>query len=130
MENEVQIDIQSQGISLTGDVREHTERRLGFALARAALRVRRIRVHVADVNGPRGGIDKRCRIQATVNGLGEVVVEDTHQNLLQAISTAADRLRRKVMRRLARATAHARATLRRTSAGSAPDEQLEVDAKQ
>ena len=94
------------------------------------MRVRRIRVHVADVNGPRGGIDKRCRIQATVNGLGEVVVEDTEQNLLQAISKAADRLGRKVMRRLARATAHARATLRRTSVASAPDEHREVDAKQ
>ena len=59
----MQIDIHAQGFSLTGTLRDYTERRLRFALARAAERVRQIKVRFSDINGPRGGIDKRCRIQ-------------------------------------------------------------------
>ena len=47
------------------------------------------------------GIDKRCRIQVTLNGLGAVVIEDTEANLYLAIDRAADRIGRNVMRRLA-----------------------------
>ena len=98
----MQIDIQTHGFSLTGPLRDYTERRLRFALARAAERVRRIKVRFSDINGPRGGIDKCCRIQATLNGLGAVAIEDTEANLYLAIDRAADRTGRTVMRRLAR----------------------------
>ena len=109
----MKIDIQSQGIPVTSDVRDHTVRRLSFALARAAARVRRVKVQVSDVNGPRGGIDKRCRIQASLDGIGDIVIEDTEANLFQAISRAADRVGRNVMRRLERGSARARTRLRR-----------------
>ena len=97
----MQIDIQTHGFSLTGPLRDYTERRLRFALARAADRVRRITVRFFDINGPRGGIDKRCRIQVMLNGLGGVVIEDTETNLYLAIDRATDRIGRNVMRRLA-----------------------------
>ena len=102
----MQIDIQTHGFSLTDGLRDHTERRLQFALARAADRVRRITVCFFDINGPRGGIDKRCRIRVMLNGLGEVVIEDTETNLYLAIDRAADRIGRTVMRRLARRSVH------------------------
>ena len=98
----MQIDIQTHGFSLTDGLRDHTERRLRFALARVAGRVRRITVRFFDINGPRGGIDKRCRIQVMLNGFGGVVIEDTETNLYLAIDRAADRIGRNVMRRLAR----------------------------
>ena len=97
----MQIDIQAHGVPLTGALREYTERRLRFALARAANRVRRIAVRFIDTNGPRGGVDKRCRIRVTLNGHGEVVIEDTQANLYLAIDRAADRIGRNVMRRVA-----------------------------
>ena len=102
----MQIDIQTHGFSLTGALREYTERRLRFALARATNRVRRIAVRFIDTNGPRGGVDKRCRIRVTLNGHGEVVIEDTETNLYLAIDRAADRIGRTVMRRLARRSVH------------------------
>ncbi len=37
-------------------------RRLEFALARFDARVRSLTVRVADLNGPRGGLDKRCLV--------------------------------------------------------------------
>ena len=97
----MQIDIHAQGFSLTGALRDHTERRLRFALARVSDRVGRIAVRLFDINGPRGGNDKRCRIQVMLNGLAGVVIEDTEANLYLAIDRTADRIGRDVMRRLA-----------------------------
>ncbi len=98
----MQINIRSRGFALTHALRDYAERRLQFALARVADRVRRVTVRLSDVNGPRGGIDKRCRIQVTLNGLADVVIEDTEADLYVAIDRAADRIGRTVVRRLAR----------------------------
>ena len=97
----MQIDIHAQGFSLTGALRDHTERRLRFALARVSDRVGRITVRLIDINGPRGGNDKRCRIQVMLNGLAAVVIEDTEPNLYLAIDRATDRTGRNILRRLA-----------------------------
>ena len=40
----------------------HVERRLRFALTRFSGRIGRVNVFLTDQNGPRGGIDKTCRI--------------------------------------------------------------------
>ena len=98
----MQIDIHAQGFSLTGALRDHTELRLRFALACVSDRVGRITVRLFDINGPRGGNDKRCRIQVMLNGLTTVAIEDTEPNLYLAIDRASDRAGRNVMRRLAR----------------------------
>ena len=98
----MQIDIQSRGFALTHALREYTGRRLRFALVLAGGRVRRVAVRLFDVNGPRGGIDKRCHIRGALNGLAAVVTEDAEADLYLAINRAADRIGRNVMRRLAR----------------------------
>ena len=107
------IDIQARGVLLTDALRDHTERRLRYALAPAANRVRRIKVHFSDVNGPRGGVDQRCRIQATMEGLGEVIIEDIEANPFRAIAIGAGRIGRSILRRLRRRKTHSRADARR-----------------
>lgn len=106
MRFEKQFEMQSRGFVLTDALREYTGRRLKFALARAEGHIRRVTVRLSDVNGPRGGIDKRCRIQVTINGLAAVVIEDTEADLYLAIDRAADRTGRSVARRLARSHEH------------------------
>jgi ribosomal subunit interface protein len=102
------IDIQAHGIPLTDALRDHVVRRLAFSLARAADRVRRVNVRLSDVNGPRGGIDKRCRIQVTLNGLGEVVIEATEADPFLAIGRATERIGRNILRRLNHRNTHSR----------------------
>lgn len=103
----MQIDIQARGFVLTDALRDYAERRLRFALPPADERIRRVTLRFFDTNGPRGGIDKRCRIQVTLNGLGGVVIEDTEADLYVAIDRAVDRAGRAVVRRLARQRVYA-----------------------
>lgn len=96
------IHIQTRGFALTDGLREHTERRLQFALGWADDRLRQVSVCLSDENGPRGGEDKRCRIQVAFRGTPSVVINDTETDLYVAIDRAADRASRAVARRLER----------------------------
>lgn len=98
----MQLDIQCQGFDLTEGIRTHTRRRLAFALGRTALHVTRVAVLLADINGPRGGCDKRCRIRVRLHAAIEVVVEDTESDLYTAIDRAAERVGRAVVRQVRR----------------------------
>lgn len=97
------LEIRGQHLDVGRAARFHAERRLRFALGRFASRVGRVAVRVADVNGPRGGTDKRCRIVVALGGAGTVVVEDRDADVYAAIDAAADRAGRLVARALHRA---------------------------
>jgi putative sigma-54 modulation protein len=97
----MQIEIQARNFSLTRAMRAHIERRLGFALSTCYRHVRRILVRLSDINGPRGGSDKRCHLEVMLPGQAVVVV-DTEADLYLAINRAASRAGRTVMRQLRR----------------------------
>ena len=64
--------------------------------------IQRVTVRLSDINGPRGGEDKRCHIALRLKGLPRLVIEDTEADLYVAIDRAAERAGRTVQRRLAR----------------------------
>lgn len=107
----MRIDIKARGFDLTDGLREHTVRRLQFALGWANHDVRAVTVRLFDVNGPRGGKDKRCRIQVPFPGTQNVVIEDTEADLYVAIDRAAERAERAVVRRLERLREYSHARL-------------------
>lgn len=67
------------------------ERRLQFAMRRLRGEVLQAHVRLVDVNGPRGGVDQRCQIQLTTDGLGTVVVHATRRHAVQALEAALKR---------------------------------------
>ena len=97
----MQNTIQARGFPLTAALENHVHHRLGFTLSRANSRVRRVSVRLSDLNGPRGGVDKRCLIEISLDGLPAVVIEDVQPDMYTAIDRAAGRAARTVMRRLA-----------------------------
>ena len=80
----------------------HIERRLRFALGRFGARVARVETTLTDLNGPRGGVDKQCRIIASLVPKGEVIVEVRDADIFIAVDRAADRLGRVTARELER----------------------------
>ena len=96
----MQIDIQARGFRLTEGLRTQAERRVRFALGSTSSRVRSVVMRLADENGPRGGVDKRCTIRANLPGGPPVIIEHQEADLYVAIDRAADRAARAVSRRL------------------------------
>jgi putative sigma-54 modulation protein len=96
------IDTRTHGFELTEGLSAHLQRRLHFALGRIGNRVQRVMVRLSDLNGSRGGIDKRCRVQLQLPGQPDVVVEDTRSDLYAAIASAVERAARALDRRSGR----------------------------
>jgi ribosomal subunit interface protein len=119
------IDLRSSNLPISLALREHIERRLDFAIRRFASRISRVVVRLVDVNGPRGGPDKRCRIIAHLSPTGNVMVEATDADVYAAASQAAIRLDERVARALQRrrprplSARHGGARLRRSSLSTA-----------
>jgi ribosome-associated translation inhibitor RaiA len=96
------IDVASRGYGLAHELRAYAERRLRFALRRFAARVHSVWVRMDDVNGPRGGVDKRCRVTARLRPSGHVHIEELDRQPWAAIDLAAGRTGRVVARALRR----------------------------
>jgi len=95
-------EIVARDFQLTDSLRTYIEKRINFTFNGRFDQLKRICVRLSDINGPRGGIDKRCRIQISLPRLKDVVVDDTESNLYVAIDRAVDRAGRTVNRRLTR----------------------------
>lgn len=91
------------GKHIPPDAEDLLRRRLEFALGRFSERVLRVSARVADLNGPRGGIDKSCVITLHLQQSGRpIVIEDVDVDPFVAIDRAADRAGRTVARAVAR----------------------------
>lgn len=65
--------------------RAYIRRKLGTKLGKFAEAIERVSVRVSDCNGPRGGIDKACRIKVVLIGLPDVLIETRHASLQAAV---------------------------------------------
>lgn len=98
----MQMNIQCCGFDLTPGLRDYTSKRLAYSLRFGNAHIMRLTVRLSDVNGPRGGEDKRCCIELRLKRLSDVVIEDTETDLYAAIDRAAGRAARTLARRLTR----------------------------
>jgi len=97
------IQIRGIGIPATEALTAHIERRLAFSLSRFSVHIERVVVRFRDLNGPRGGCDKVCRVGLTLKGLGPEAVEARDADLYFAVDQAAVKAGRRVARLLEQA---------------------------
>ena len=96
------VNIQGLGFSITPALAEYVRRRLASALARHAHQLQRVVVRLGDENGPRGGVDKYCRMEVHVRDAPAAVARDVGADLYATVDRAADRLGRVVVKRIDR----------------------------
>jgi putative sigma-54 modulation protein len=94
--------LKDQGTRRPADLPDHIERRLRFALARFGSRVEKVVVFLHDHNGPKGGIDKVCRILAKVQGCGAIMATVADSEWTAAVDRATTRIGHTVSRRIGR----------------------------
>jgi ribosome-associated translation inhibitor RaiA len=96
------IELRSANVPISEALHEHVIRKIDFALRRFASRIEGIVVRLVDINGPKGGPDKRCRIVARLSPTGSVIVEATDADAYVAVSQAAMRADESVARAITR----------------------------
>lgn len=87
---------------LTPEAKETVLRRLQYATSRFEGVLSQVDLRVSDENGPRGGIDKAVRLTAKPKQGEEIVINDVDEDILAAVSRAAERLGRTLARQVDR----------------------------
>jgi putative sigma-54 modulation protein len=93
--------IHPRTITADAELRDRASEALATDLAPVRSFLRWVDAYLTDVNGPRGGPDKRCRVMAHLV-TGPVVVSRTARDPVVAVSAAAARCRRLILTRLNR----------------------------
>lgn len=70
------------------------EEQVQHALERFADRLTRVEVFIKDLNADKGGVDKRCVIEARPSGQDPVAVEHDAEGIGEAVGGAAKKLQR------------------------------------
>lgn len=96
----MRIVIKALGFKLTTALRVFIQEHLLQMLARRADAVRSVIVRLSDLNGPRGGEDKLCRIQVDLLGRQLQFAEAVRSDAYAAIAEASRRASRNVDRTL------------------------------
>ena len=96
------IDIQTNGFELTEALSAFTKKQVRKALKTRVDHILSAQIGLSDINGPRGGIDKCCRLRVQIPGTSSIVISDTSEDMYTAISRATSRASTSVGRRLAR----------------------------
>lgn len=94
----MRLSIRARGLELSEELRDHVMRRIFSALSRVSPLLHRVDVTLEDVNGPKGGVDKVCRVRARGPGLREVIIEARDSDVTVAVDLASNRAGRTVLR--------------------------------
>jgi hypothetical protein len=98
----VKLTIVDRNKCLKARGRELARRRLFFALSRFDSKIDQVTLSVRDLNGPKGGIDKRCQLRVKLRYGDDVILTDLESTVEACISRLADRAGRAVARRIDR----------------------------
>jgi ribosome-associated translation inhibitor RaiA len=100
--SKVQEQIRAADGNLSAGDRAYIRSKLGRHLGKFAGSIERVSVRTKDVNGPRGGTDRLCRIKVVLSGLPSIVLERTDSSLVAAVDGALTGVERAVRRALRR----------------------------
>ncbi len=84
------------------ELTQQTQAVVERALERFAQQITRVEVHLSDENSNKGGRDKRCIMEARLEGMHPVAVTDEAEYMEQAVHGAADKLTRMIEHNLGR----------------------------
>jgi hypothetical protein len=81
---------------------EQAKSKIQTAFSKFGNHITSIECFVEDINGPKGGVDKKCQIVVNLRRLGAVVVSEEKATFSKAISRAVSRARQAVSKNVQR----------------------------
>ncbi len=99
----MKVDFRFRSIEARDELREHAMRRIQFHLSRFGDEITAVLLRIADINGPRGGEDKRCQVTVQGPKIGTIILDDLDSSPFSSVDLAVARAGRTVGRTLERA---------------------------
>ncbi|MCE9552588.1 MAG: HPF/RaiA family ribosome-associated protein [Planctomycetes bacterium] len=112
--HEGRLSLHAHGLNLTESLQDSVWQSLTSALNQFSRRIHTIHVCLEDVNGPRGGVDTRCRINIHLLPHSHISVSAIASDLFVAVSKASTRARELVHRRIKKVQARRRQLTRQS----------------
>jgi ribosomal subunit interface protein len=98
----MRILVHHSNVQISGALADHVDHKIGLAIRRFQERIAAVTVRIIDENGPRGGVDTRCRVIVQLVGGGRIVIKAIAEDAYAAVSRAATRLHAQVTRAVSR----------------------------
>ena len=98
----MKIEVRFRALDPSEPLREYVLRAVHFHLSRFGRELSSVSARIGDINGPKGGIDKRCQLHVRGQRLGSVVVAEVNADAYAAVDACAERAGRTVGRELER----------------------------
>ncbi|MFT5085603.1 MAG: putative sigma-54 modulation protein [Lentisphaeria bacterium] len=98
----MRLQIHSRHVDINDTLREHIKHKIQIAFSRLEQHISRVLIRISDVNGPKGGIDKYCHLELSIDHKENIIIKDRQAELHTAIHSAIQRASRTLTRRLAR----------------------------
>lgn len=96
------LHVQSKSFSLTKMLKKYVNKKVASSINPREDYIQRVNVHLSDINGPHGGVDKRCHVHLVMSHMPDIVIRDTQENLYTAIDRAFSRAKVALTRKLSR----------------------------
>lgn len=96
------VQVHGNGFELGRELRKGVHEKIAMALGRFELQIGKVNVYLADLNGPKKGVDKSIRLVISVDRHPLIVVEEKGENWQTLVSSLSDRASHTVSRQLSR----------------------------
>ena len=116
----MKIQVYSKHFRITRELSAYIQRRAGYAFGQYRESIRGIIFTLSDVNGPKGGNDKQCKVTLQVKGAGDIIVDQKRPDLIAAIHLATLRASNTASRKIERLQSKMRKLRRRQITDTQP----------
>lgn len=96
------IQVKFRNVKINSAAIKQVRNRLSSAFARTKDTIQSVSIIVSDVNGPKGGADKLCRILIKSAQLPDIVITENQSSISAAIDRCIARARQSLSRKLKR----------------------------
>ncbi len=98
----MKLHLNAKKVDLPEQIQAYIKQRAVYAFSRTQHIVSTVHVTVTDINGPRGGKDKQCKIVVRTDNFPDIVIAETQAELLPCINRALARSNQNLLQRLKR----------------------------
>lgn len=98
----MELTITDLNVNLSSDNLTRIKQKVRRMFSKVGDGIDTIKLSLNDINGPKGGKDKHCRIVIILKGLPDIVITDNQDSVMNAVNIALSRARLTLLKKVKR----------------------------